>query len=291
MKVLVVRKRTSLDLFGEYVRKKVSDELMAEESLLKMQRSHFEHSQALALLHDSLDKEKIAYEDVSHGQYWPETESFDAVIAVGGDGTVLDASHHIDQEDTSIIGIRSSPGSVGHLCYCGREQIESAIKALKSKKLKFAKVIRLKAKIHSLNSQADLLTSPILNDFLFCNESPAATTHYQITFREHSERQKSSGIWISTPAGSSAAMKAAGGQLMSPECEEFQFIVRELYQPPEGKHGIVGGVFDPDVDLLSIENLCDRAVLALDGHHRLHRLSYGDRLSFMRGPSLSLARR
>jgi NAD+ kinase len=79
-------------------------------------------------------------------------------------------------------------------------------------------------------------TKRVLNEALFCHASPAATTRYVLTLRSGSgraiasEEQKSSGIWVGPPAGSTAALRSAGGRILPLEARRLQFVVREPYQ-------------------------------------------------------------
>ena len=43
----------------------------------------------------------------------------------------------------------------------------------------------------------------------------------------HSINVWSSGLWVSTATGSTAAMSAAGGFIMETKCEDLQYMVRE----------------------------------------------------------------
>lgn len=291
MKVLLVRKTTALDLFGEYVRKKVADGLLAASHLEAMQRSHREHQETFAKLREVLDGQGIDHSTVSHGRYWPDVEEFSAVFAVGGDGTVLEASQHVETSTVPILGIRSSRFSIGHLCAYDHSQIAHAVQDLQRGDLKYVHSHRLRAVIHSVNSNSDVETRSILNDFLFCNSNPAATTRYRISLGEESESQMSSGIWFSAPAGSSAAISSAGGIDMGLEDTRFQFKVRELYHPAGVTLKITGQVFSPEQDFLVIETLSDSAVLAPDGHQNSYQLGYGDRITFKRAQPLKLVHR
>jgi NAD+ kinase len=282
---------TSLDLFGEYVRKKVADGVLTPSHLEVMQKGHREHQETLASLRDTLGKHGISHTAVSHVRYWPEVDKFDAVIAVGGDGTVLEASHHIDNSRVPIFGLRSSPQSIGHLCAYDRTEIDLVVSDLKRQEFSFVLAHRLRAVIHSIQSNSEIETQSILNDFLFCNTNPAATTRYRVSFGERTEQHMSSGIWISAPAGSSAAIQSAGGSAASLEDPLFQFKVRELYHPPGLELKITGQIFDPDVDHFLIENVSDSAILAPDGHQNSYSLSYGDRILFKRALPLCLVRR
>jgi NAD+ kinase len=218
-------------------------------------------------------------------------DQFDAVVAVGGDGTVLEASHHVDNGRTPILGLRSSPQSIGHLCAYDKAEIPSLLEDIVEHKLQFIAAHRLRGVIHSLVSNSEIYTRSILNDFLFCNANPAATTRYRISLGAATERQMSSGIWLSAPAGSSAAIQSAGGIPLGLGDTRFQFKVRELYDPPGQKLKITGEIFDPDQDFFVIESLNESAILAPDGHQNPYHVGYGDRITFQRAAPLCLVQR
>ena len=73
---------------------------------------------------------------------------------------------------------------------------------------------------------------PVLNEILFCNPIPSATTRYLLTNTGVTQLQQSSGIWISTAAGSTGAILGAGGSLMHLSDWRFQYRIRELFSLP-----------------------------------------------------------
>ena len=84
--------------------------------------------------------------------------------------------------------------------------------------------------------------SRVLNDVLVCHESPAATTRYEITTDAGREVHRSSGIWIATPAGSTAAIRSAGGRALPAGSRRLQYRVRELYREPGRSYRLTGAV-------------------------------------------------
>jgi NAD+ kinase len=289
MKVLVMRKTTGFDIRGEFVRKKVASGSLDASHLDVLKQAHKEHYQTLDKLHAALHSKKIGHYDVTQGRYWPDLTEYDALIAVGGDGTVLEASHHVDSEDMPVIGIRSSKSSVGHLCLCSGEEVERAIDQLLQGHLNFTKVSRMQAVIQQIDTNVEFYSAPVLNEFLFTNENPAAITKYRLKIGDRNVIQRSSGVWISTSAGSTAAIYAAGGLKMELDHSDFQYLVRELYRANDQSFEIETGFFSPDQCCFEIQNLNDNAVLALDGAHRMIRLNYGDNIQFMRASPLCLA--
>ena len=293
MRVLVVSKTTNLDLFGEKVRKQVSAGLLGEDHLIRLEAAHSDHVQTRSLLLEELARGGVDVTEVDRGKFWPPLDGFDLIITLGGDGTVLEASHHVLEEGYRLVGLRSSDASVGYLCVGGVEAIKPLVKQLCRNGLDGMgqPVCRMKAAISHKSTGGYIETDPILNDFLYSNLSPSATTRYGIKLNGQSEEHKSSGVWVSTAAGSTAAIGAAGGAAVDMGERRFQYLVRELYLP-SGKAAskLTGGFFDPPAEALEIENRCDQAVLALDGQHGSVQLDFGDVLTFHRAPTLLLIR-
>ena len=124
---------------------------------------------------------------------------------------------------------------------------------------------RIRCKVKSTFAETRLV--PALNDLLIANPIPAAvsrfrlgwlspldpnTTHHEGTMTRfagipydvaHSLNVWSSGMWISTSTGSSAAMAAAGGQAMALESHQLQYLIRYVLLHWNGTlHGTFGDV-------------------------------------------------
>lgn len=289
MHILISCKITNLDVHGEAVRKKIAQARLSVAHLKRLQADHDQHHRSLEALLGFLEQQGISYVEVQRGQSWPDLKQVDAVISVGGDGTVLEASHHILDTSLPILGIRSSSMSVGHLCACEFSTIATFVTALAEGRLTTRQVERLRAKINFLDSGTSTYSAPILNDFLYANANPAATTRYQVRVGEQSELQKSSGIWVATAAGSTAGIYAAGGTPSPISDKQFQYLVREPFCPPgQPRPQNLRGRFSPEANPLFIENHCEHAILALDGQHGQIDLHFGDSLTFERASPLAL---
>jgi NAD+ kinase len=243
------------------------------------------HEQTKEELFSLFRKFGIFYQEVERRTVWPSLGDFDGIVTIGGDGTLLEASHHIKDSKSFLLGIKSSPGSVGYLC--NPKEPHSLLLDLVNHSLKPCFVPRLKARIVSLNQEQERVTEPILNDFLYTNSFPAGTTRYQIFWDGKDEHQKSSGIWISTGAGSTAGIAGSGGIACQREEEKFQFAVRELYMPPGAKKQKIKKGF-LNLSSFKIQNLTYEGILALDGSHGFYPLEYGDTITFEAASPLRL---
>jgi NAD+ kinase len=122
----------------------------------------------------------------------------------------------------------------------------------------------------------------VLNEALFCHAIPAATSRYIVSFGGKSEEQRSSGVWVSTAAGSTGAARSAGGRLLPFTSRKLQLIVREPYlearretEPLQIELDRV--TIDPPEALTLLSKMED-ARLYLDGPYRQMPVGLGDRV-------------
>lgn len=285
MLVLVVTKTTNFELYGATIEAHVERGRLAQDPLSRLKQAHREHYETLALLRQLLDQNHVRYDEISRETDRPPHAHYDAVITVGGDGTLLAASQKMGA-GARIYGVRSSVSSVGYLCCAGPGELAELIPGIVADTYPTITCARLRAQIYRVVDGRTDETPPVLNDFLYTNANPSATTRYRLSFRDADETQRSSGIWIATAVGSTAAIFAAGGQRRPLTDASFQFRIRELYRLGPVVSQIDSGFFDPDRDLFEIENRCPQAMLALDGQHHTLQLVYGDRVRFVRAPSI-----
>jgi NAD+ kinase len=134
----------------------------------------------------------------------------------------------------------------------------------------------------------ELMHNRILNEVLVAQTHPAGTTRYTIKLRGRKETHRSSGIWISTPAGSTAAIRAAGGKILPIRSKRLQYQVRELFRPPGVPLRLSGGVV-PTTESLRVVSRMMGGKLYLDGPRREVTFPIGSQARFdMQGPPLSV---
>ena len=289
MLVLIVTKTTNFELYGAIIEAHVEQGRLAQDPLSRLKQAHLEHYETLSILRQTLDRYHVRYDEISRETDRLPHAHYDAVITIGGDGTLLAAAQKMGA-GARIYGVRSSVSSVGYLCCAGPQELAELIPGIVSDKFPTIESARVNAQIYRVFDGHSEQTPPVLNDFLYTNANPAATTRYRLSYRDGSETQRSSGIWVSTAIGSTAAIFAAGGEKRPLSDRGFQFRVRELYRLGHVQSRIDGGLFDPATDLLEIENRCPQAILALDWQHHSLQLVYGDRVRFLRAPSVRLGR-
>ncbi|RLB54189.1 MAG: NAD(+) kinase [Deltaproteobacteria bacterium] len=203
--------------------------------------------------------------------------AYDLVITLGGDGTLLGASHYVGQ-DVPMVAINTAPrDSVGYFCAGTRDDLETILSKALSGKLRATSLTRMEVEL-----EGKVLSTRILNDALFSHSCPAATTRYFIRRDDLVEEHKSSGIWIGPAAGSTAAQRSAGGRVLPLRSEKLQYVVRELYEPHgENNLRLLKGLLAPG-ESLEIRSKTPTGRLYLDGPHRTHEVALGDMIHFRR---------
>lgn len=205
----------------------------------------------------------------------------DLVLTVGGDGTLLSASHQIGA-GVPLLGINSAPqSSVGFFCiHTKRPLVEMVERALRGG-LPGIELSRMRV---DLNGKK--VHGRVLNEALFCHASPAATSRYILRVprsgaRPGSEDQRSSGIWVGPAAGSTAAQKSAGGRVLPLTSRRLQYVVREPYTPAGGHFRYAKGLVADD-GTLELRSKMREAKVFLDGHQNVFDVGIGDVLHMRR---------
>ncbi|MRG94766.1 NAD(+)/NADH kinase [Polyangium spumosum] len=202
-----------------------------------------------------------------------DARGLDLVITVGGDGTLLSASHSV--AEVPILGINSAPEySVGFFCGARRGEAALAIGRALRGELRRAVLTRMQV---SVNGR--VVAARVLNDALFCHVSPAATSRYIMRLGDVEEEQKSSGFWIGPAAGSTAAQRSAGGRVIPLKSKQLQLVVREPYTPHGERYRLRHALISPGTPLVVRSKMTD-AKLFIDGPNRTIDISVGDLLEF-----------
>ena len=203
---------------------------------------------------------------------------YDLVVSLGGDGTFFAAARHL--LDTPILGIKSDPENSLGLWTCGdrksfRRPLERAIEG----KLPATVIHRMALSING----APARMRPF-NDILMAHRNPANMSRYRIDVDGKVENQKSSGVWVATAAGSTAAVRAAGGKTMAISSRKFQYLVREPYAWPKRKTRIVKGM----AGRVAITTFMVDSAVWIDGSRDRLDLRASDQLEISPGPSLTV---
>ena len=206
----------------------------------------------------------------------PESlDSFDLVIAAGGDGTQLDAARRM--RHVPLCALRLFPeSSIGYHCTVDYGDFEAYAERLANRSVRECLIPRLQCMI-----DGTAIDYPILNDVLVAHRSPVRASRYVLSFGGVHQSQCSSGIWIATQPGSHGAAKSAGAMpLNDDEAGMAVFRVREL---PD-RFDLVTGTFRPGTDEFIVECAGNNIMLFMDGGLYSCPFSYGQRLTLCEYP-------
>jgi NAD kinase len=196
----------------------------------------------------------------------------DLIITIGGDGTVLSASHFAG--NASILGVNSSPKtSVGFFCAANAKNFRKVIAAVGRSLIKPTLLPLLEVSLDG--KQLPFLA---LNDVLFASASPAETVQYTLRVGRKKERQRGSGVWIAAGPGSTAGICSAGGTVTNVASRRIQYLARELYPIPGVRYRLRRGFASPG-GTIGIDSEISHGVAFLDGAKLTYPLKRGATLS------------
>jgi NAD+ kinase len=277
-RVLVVVKRSAYDIYvRRYRMARVRDLLRSgDRSVERLTRADRHHAETLAEVRDTLKSLGLRARFRDRSQIG-NVDGFDLVLTLGGDGTLLSASHALGT--TPVMGINSAPlDSVGYLCSARRGNVASRLRAAVAGRLPVTKLARMRVWI-----DGRVVHTRVLNDVLYAHRNPAMTSRYFLVFRGSVEEHKSSGIWVGPAAGSTAAMRSAGGRVLAPTSRLLQFVVREPYTPTGVPFEYARGLARPG-EVLEVWNKMREAGLYVDGARHVLPIEIGQRVRFDLSP-------
>jgi NAD+ kinase len=234
-----------------------------------LKRAHENNLLCLERVIDTVEELKLPYDVILRTSLKENDITDQLVITVGGDGTVLDTSHYCER--APLLGVNSDPEqSVGALCIANQSNIRDILLQIMANTLQPSPIQRLNITLHGLTKKIKAL-----NDVLYCHQNPAATSRYYISTRGISESHRSSGVWISTPAGSTAAIFSCGGPALPMEANEAIFQVREPYWCDPPKAQLFANRLGP-ADTLTIRSNMTDAHIYVDGPHKSYEVPFGE---------------
>lgn len=245
-----------------------------DETAKRLLHSDGEHKRAVQAVRRALKSRKIAFAESPivplNAALKRQLAASDFVVSVGGDGTLLRASQYV--RDGMMIGVNSAPGdSVGHFCTANRENFADRLDAILTLKWRPVELARLQVTL-----DGKILPELALNDVLIAHYCPAATTRYLIEVGDQVEEHRSSGVWISTAAGSTAGIGSAGGRRMPLRSRHIQFLTRELYREPDREYQLTRGLAPPDSGFTIASKMPDGR-LYIDGARAQYQFPFGAR--------------
>ena len=144
-------------------------------------------------------------------------EHIDALISLGGDGTLLDTVCLVRDKQIPVLGINY--GRLGFLASLGKENIEKAVLALQERTyvLDRRKLLHLDASVPLFGEEPFALNEVVIHKREF---SPMIKIHTYLN-GEFLNTFWSDGLILSTPTGSTGYSLSCNGPVVFPESESF----------------------------------------------------------------------
>ncbi len=234
------------------------------------------HRETLAGVERLLREKQVPYRLVERTVNL-DMAAYDLVISVGGDGTFMEAARCVRRQ--LLWGINSDPErSVGSFCSATRFSFGPMLEELLRAQAKVREFQRIQM---TLNGKPfDLL---VMNDLLVTHSKPAATSRYWLKIGRRQEDHRSSGLWIATAAGSTGAIRSAGGKALPRASKQLQYRPRELYRRSGLDYRLNGGVVEPRARF-EVGSLMREGLICADGEHVTVPFRYGDHLAVSLSP-------
>ncbi len=286
-RVAVLAKRTSYGTFVEQGGEPRVVRLLAEDdpTVRRMRRSHDDHLETRREVRAAL-AELGAKVDFYEGSRARIEGDYDLVVTVGGDGTVLGASHQL-APDVALLGVNSAPASsVGFFCAARKGSVLPILSRALAGKLRGVTLSRMRVELNSR-----VLHNRVLNEALFCHASPAATSRYILRVVAETRGGPRRGAEVERRldrTGCRVHRGAAerGGQRAPSHLEEAP-VRRARAVPRDGDGGttrvqrLCVGLID-ERGHLELWSKMRTAKLFLDGHHDQRDVGIGDRIVMKR---------
>ncbi|XP_057539941.1 NADH kinase [Amaranthus tricolor] len=249
------------------------------------------HKDAINFCQEVLQRKSIDCETLFHNELSRPIRNVDLVVTVGGDGTLLQASHFMD-DSIPVVGVNSDPTQVeevekfkdefdatrsaGYLCAATVKNFEQVLDEILNKQAKPSEISRIAIRVNS-----KLLQMHALNDILIAHPCPAALSRFSFRLKSNGDSRnslvncRSSGLRVSTAAGSTAAMLSAGGFLMPLLSKDLQYMVREPILPSGANASIMHGWVKAD-KTMEIAWSTHEGFAYIDGCYVKHPVKKGD---------------
>lgn len=228
----------------------------------------------LQLFFDELEKQKIEpvifqnfYEQIKDSIILPAdvktfalsedlSDEIECIISLGGDGTLLDTITIVKDKDISIVGINF--GRLGFLASIGREEVQTAVKAI----AKRTYVVDKRTMIH-LDADSPLFGNVpyALNEFSIHKRDVASMIKIHTYLNgEFLNTYWADGLIVATPTGSTGYSLSCNGPIVFPDSGSFVIT-------PVAPHNLnVRPIIVPDNNIISfeVESRSEHIICALD---------------------------
>ncbi len=178
-------------------------ELVIEENFLKI-----------------LYKEEIVKKEYkTFSSYKDLDSSFDVLVSIGGDGTILRAATYVRDTGIPIIGVNA--GRLGFLAKVQKENIETFLQLVLENKYSISKRTLLSLELNPKNSEIEDLNFAMNEITVSRKDTTSMITIETYLNGEYLNSYWADGLIISTPTGSTGYSLSCGGPVLTPDVKSL----------------------------------------------------------------------
>ncbi len=203
-------------------------------------------------------------------------ESASAAIVMGGDGTMLGIARQLAPYDVPLIGINQ--GRLGFMTDIPADGMIAVLDAILNGKCEAEKRTMLEGRV--MRGGAMINSGLAVNDVVVARGAGAGMVELKVTVDgRFMYNQRSDGLIISTPTGSTAYALSAGGPLLHPSLSGIVLV-------PIAPHALSNRpIVVPDTSEIVIEIVAGRDVSVNFDMQTFASLAHGDRITISRSPN------
>ena len=214
-------------------------------------------------LDESSNNKNKNFTVLEHEEY---VKKVDIVIVFGGDGTLLNAARKYLNYEIPILGINM--GNVGFLTDISTENFEKTIKAVLEGSYKIEERNLVSAKFGNKQLYG-------LNEVVIHSGAYAQLMRYRLNVNDKVVyEQRSDGLIIATPTGSTAYALSAGGPIIHPSLDVWT-ILPMLPQSLSSRPFVISSNEKVEMDLFDGPN--ENAKICVDGQDDID-IPYGEKI-------------
>jgi NAD+ kinase len=241
------------------------------EDIDRLKASDDEHRRALDHVCKMLEKRQIRFRPIYRARV-ANYEPHDFIIAVGGDGTFIEAARRATFQ--TMLGVNSDPHrSQGFFCPATADSIGDYLDRVRAGDVAVNTLTRMTIELDGVEQDYQAI-----NDILVAHRFSAAMSRYHLRIGEREEMQRGSGLWVSTAAGSTGAIQSAGGQPQPHDSRELQYLMREPMAAMSDQFSMSSGFVDAKIGITVTSRMREGTVF-VDGPHMRVPLPFGTQVT------------
>ncbi len=200
------------------------------------------------------------------------------IITVGGDGTFLRTARYVGRQPVLSVAANLRENE-GFFARASKTDFERKLGLLLKGRHRIVSLSRLESTIRVKGriSRPELA----VNEVYIGSAKPYLTARYVLKIGGRQEFQKSSGVLVSTAAGSTGWIGSAGGKRIPIHDRRMQYLVREPFFGRLTRPRLLQGMLPPDASL-KIKSLNWNGVVVVDSHHHEHQFKEGAEITVRR---------